>query len=278
MTASKQTYVFVFILALFQLSLNQAIGPMQTHAQPNLPAEMDIKPLYQGGAGLPVAKIQSVLGDVAVIHAGMNDAYRARVGLPLYRADTIMTGRNAIFSCQLSDGSIVRLAANSRVKINVSAHDAQRKSSISSLLLLAGKAFFQIAALDGYDPREFRVETDLIIAGGRQADFAIFISESTTEIFAFKDSLLEVMSQQDPEQKIFLSEFQRAVIEGGELPSTVEIFPVEQANRFLSDFRPYSGRRLSDLTINQIDEDQITEDQEIQEKGADRDASTVGFP
>lgn len=278
MTASKQKYFYVCILALFQLSLNHAIRPAQTYAQPNLPAEMVIKNVYRAGAGFPVAKIQSVWGDVAIIHAGMQDAYRAGVGLPLFRGDTIITNQNAGFSCQLKDGSIVKLAADSKLKINLSAHNTQRKSSISSLFLTAGKAYFQIAKLDEYEPREFRVETDLIIAGGRQGDFAIFISEQTTEIIAFKESLLEVMSLQDPEQKLLLSEFQRAVIEGGQLPSTVEIFPVEQSSQFLGDFQQYSDQRLSNLTINQVGENETYGDEAIQEEESGRDTSTVGFP
>ena len=278
MSASKKKYFSVFISTVLLLLFNHAIQSKPIHAQTPLPAGMVIKKVYQAGSGLPVGKIQSVWEDVAIVHVGTEDAYQARVGLPLFRGDTIITHQNSSFSCQLKDGSIVKLAADSKLKINLSAHDPQRKSSISSLWLIAGKAYFQITKLDEYEPREFRVETDLIIAGGRQADFAIFIFEQTTEIIAFKDSLLEVMSLEDPEQIIFLSEFQRAEIEGGELPSTVEIFPAEQANQFLSDFQQYSDHRLSDLTINQTDENEAIGDEEIQEEADDRDDSLVGFP
>jgi hypothetical protein len=278
MPVSKKKYFLVFLLLFALLFLNHAFYYQNACAQPVLPADMDVKKVYQAGAGLPVGKIQSVWGDVFIIHAGMEDAYRARTGLPLFRGDTIITNQNASFNCQLKDGSIVKLAADSKLEITLSSHDPQRKSSTSSLWLIAGKAYFKIAKLDGFEPRDFKVETDLFIAGGRQADFAILILEEITEIIAFKESLLEVMSLEDPEQKIFLSEFQRAVIEGGELPSGVEIFPVEQANEFLSDFQPYSDQRLSGLTIKQMGEDEKIGDDEIKEEATDRDASMVGFP
>ena len=278
MSAFKKKYFLVFLTSFALISLNHAIRYQHACAQSMLPAGMVIKKVYQAGSGLPVGKIQSIWGDVVIVHAGAEDAYLAGVGLPLFRGDTIITNRNASFSCKLKDGSIVKLAADSKLKINLSAHDSQRKSSISSLSLIAGKAYFQIAKLDGFEPREFKVETGLLIAGGRQAGFAIFILEEVTEIIAFKDSLLEVMSLDDPDQKIFLSEFQRAEIQGGELPSTVEIFPEEQANQFLSGFRQYSDNRLSNVLINEFGEDETAGDEDTQEQATQRDTFLQEFP
>ena len=278
MPASKKKYFPVFLLFFTIFLLSDAFLYQKACAQTTLPAGMEVKKVYQAGSGMPVGKIQSVWGDVVIVHAGSEEAYRAKTGLPLYRRDTIMTSSNASLTCRLRDGSIFKLAEDSKLKINLSAHDNQRKSSISSLFLISGKAHIQIAKLDDFEPREFKVETDLFIAGGRQADFAILLLEEQAEIIAFRDSLLEVMSLEDPDQKIFLSEFQRAEIEGGELPSTVEIFPVEQANQFLSAFRQQTDQRSSDLTINQIGENETIGDEEIPEEAGERDTSLIGFP
>jgi hypothetical protein len=278
MLASKKKYLLVFLISLSLISLNNDIRCKRAFAQSMLPAGMAIKKVYQAGSGLPVGKIQSIWGDVVILHADAEDAYLAKIGLPLFSGDTIITDRNASLSCKLNDGSIVKLAADSKLKINLSAHDSHRKSSISSLLLIAGKAYFQIAKLDEFEPREFKVETDILIAGGRQADFAILILEGTTEIIALKDALLEVTSLEDPEQKIFLSEFQRAEIEGGDLPSTVEIFPEEQANQLVSEFRQYSDKRLSDVAINKFGEEETIGDEDIQEEAVDHDTFLLEFP
>jgi hypothetical protein len=278
MPASTKKYILMFLLSFTLINLIQAFWYQNAWAQSMLPAGMDIKKVYQAGSGLPVGKIQSIWGDVVIAHVGAQDAYLARVGLPLFRGDTIITDHHASFSCQLKDGSTVKLAADSKLKINLSAHDALRKTSISSLALIAGSAYFQIAKLDEFDPREFNVETGFLIAGGRQANFAIFILEETTEIIAFKDALLEVMSLDDPEQKIFLSEFQRAEIENGNLPSTVEIFPEEQANQFLSGFQQYSDNRLSTVLFNEFGKDEIAGDEDTQEQAGDRDTFLQEFP
>ncbi len=271
-------HILVFLLSFTLINLSPVIWHQNAEAQSMLPADMVIKKVYQAGTGLPLGKVQSIWGDVVIVHAGAEDAYRASVGLPLFRGDTIITNHNASFSCQLKDGSTVKLSENSKLKINLSAHDNQRKSSISSLSLIAGKAYFQIATLEGFDPREFKVETESLIAGGRQAHFAIFILEQTTEIIAFKDSLIEIMSLDDPDQKIFLSEFQRAEIEGGELPSTVEIFPEQQARQLLSEFRQYSENRLSNVGTTASGEKGKIADEDLQENAAGRETALGEFP
>jgi hypothetical protein len=278
MPASTEKIIFVFFISFALLSLKCAFWYQNAHAQSMLPAEMVVKKIYQAGSGLPLGKVQSIWGDVVIVHAGAEDAYRAGVGLPLFRGDTIITNRNASFSCRLKDGSTVKLSENSKLKINLSTHDNQRKSSISSLALIAGKSYFQIATLKGFDPREFKVETESFIAGGRQAHFAIFILEAATEIITFKDSLIEVMSLDDPDQKIFLSEFQRAEIEGGELPSTVEIFPEQQARRLLSEFRPYSEDRLSSVGTTTSGAKGKIADGDLQDNAAGRGTSPGEFP
>jgi len=278
MPAAIKKYILVFLLSFTLINLNPVIWYRNAAAQSMLPAEMVIKKVYQAGSGLPLGKVQSIWGDVVIVHAGAEDAYRAGVGLPLFRGDTIITNHNASFSCQLKDGSTVKLSENSKLKINLSTHDNQRKSSISSLSLIAGKAYFQIATLKGFEPREFKVETESLIAGGRQAHFAIFILEETTEIIAFKDSLIEIMSLDDPDQIIFLSEFQRAEIEGGELPSTVEIFPEQQANQLLSEFRQYFENRLSNVGTTTSGEKGKIGDEDLQDNAAGRGTSLGEFP
>jgi len=137
-------FFFVFLTLPF---LSCAFWYQSACAQPMLPAGTQVQNVYQGGSGLPVGKIQSVWGDVVIVHAGAEEAYRVKTGLPLYRRDTIITNRNAGLSCRLRDGSTFKLAADSKLKISLSAHDTQRRSSIASLYLIAGKAYFQIAKL-----------------------------------------------------------------------------------------------------------------------------------
>jgi hypothetical protein len=270
MPLSTKKYIPVILSVLFLFLISSPFRHQNAWAQSMLPAATGIQKIYRAGTGLPVGKIQSILGDVFIIHRGKEDAYLARVGLPLFRGDTMITNHNASLSCRLKDGSSVKLAGNSKLIINLSTHDAQRKSSISSLFLASGKAYFKIAKLDDYDPREFKVETGPIIAGGRQAEFAIFIEDQTIEIIAFKDSLLEVMSLNDPELKIFLSEFQRIEIQGYDLPSTVEVIPEHEAKQILGEFQQYAKSPLTSVGSITSGQTGTIGDENLQEDEAGR--------
>ena len=245
---------FTLLIPLVLIFLKVNIDSDDVVAQSMQSEELAVHEIYQAGPGLPVGKIQAVWGTVAILHTDMSDAFLAKVGLPLFNGDTIITPENGGFGCKLNDGSTIKLSSNSKLRFNRSAHNFKRKSSITSLSLHFGRAFFKIAQLDGFEPREFRVETDAVVTGGRQAIFTMLISDETTEISALKDTLLEIMSLRDPEQKIFLSEYQRIVIEEDYLPSTVEIIPQEEAELLTSKFRQFSETELSDTSPNKFEE------------------------
>ncbi|UCE51110.1 MAG: FecR domain-containing protein [Desulfobacterales bacterium] len=228
--------ILTLIISLFLVFLKYDLAFTQAFPQPMLPEDVPISEIYQAGPGLPVGKIQSVWGSVAVIHADMTCGYQAKIGLPLFEGDTIITLGNGSTGCKLNDGSVIRIAPNSKLSIIRSAHDSKRKSSISSVSLPLGKAFFKITKLEDFEPREFKVTTDTVVVGARQADFMLLVTEEINEIIVMEGADLEITSVEDPEQKILLSELQRAVIEEGMLPSTIEMMPPEDANLLAGEF------------------------------------------
>ena len=270
---------FTLLIPFVLIFLKVDIDSDDAVAQSMLSEELAVHEIYQAGPGLPVGKIQAVWGTVAILHADMSDAFLAKIGLPLFNGDTIITPENGGFGCKLNDGSAIKLFSNSKLRFNQSVHNFKRKSSITSLSLHFGRAFFNIAQLDGFEPREFRVETDAVVTGGRKAIFTMLISDATTEIVALKDSLIEIMSLQDPEQKIFLSEYQRIVIEEDSLPSTVEVIPQEEAELLISKFRQFSETELSDTSPNKFEEKEEVEEyileEDIPEEEIEDDSVTV---
>jgi hypothetical protein len=271
MAISMKKVLLTLLLLLSLICIGDNRGFTNVYAQSTQPESLTVNEIYQPGPGLPVGKIQSVWGYVAIVHVDVPDAYLARAGLPLFNGDTIVTPESGGFGCMLNDGSVMKLASNSKLRLNRSTHDARRKSSISSLSLDFGRAYFKIAQLDDFEPREFRVETGTIVTGGRQANFAILMSAVSIEIVALKDSLLEVMHLADPERKIFLSEFQRLVIEEDMLPSTVEIIPEEKAGQLISKFEHFSESSISEISRSKLpdtesfEEDLHSEDMRVEE-------------
>jgi hypothetical protein len=263
---SKHKFMAVLVISCALIFLHGEGNFNQSFAQSLLPQEITLNQIFRAGPGLPVGKIQSVWGDVLILHADMIDAYPAKAGLPIFNGDTIITTENGSFGCKLNDGSIIRLASNSKLSIIQSAHDTKRKSSFSALSLIPGNAYFKIAKLDEFVPREFKVETDVIVAGGGPADFILMVGEGINEILALQATILQVASLEDPEQKIVLSDFQRAVIQQGVLPSTVEMIPTEEAAQLVSQFYQVPEGILSDMAMKKLDEEEDLEDEDILEE------------
>lgn len=271
MLKSKHKFIAVVVISWALAAVHGEGNLNHSFAQSLLPQELTLNEIYEAGSGLPVGKIQSIWGDVVILHADMIDGYLAKVGLPLFNGDTIVTTENGSFGCKLNDGSTIRLASNSKLTINQSAHDARRKSSFSVLSLIPGNAYFKIAKLDEFEAREFKVETDVVVAGGRQADFIIMVAEGINEILALQATILQVASLEDPEQKIVLSDFQRAVILDGVLPATVEMIPTEEAAQLVSQFYQIPEGILSDMAMRKLREKEIFEDEDILEEDIEKD-------
>jgi hypothetical protein len=266
MHKSGKKFMVVLVISWTLITLCGDGNFNQSFAQSLLPQEVTLNQTYRAGPGLPVGKIQSVWGDVVILHADMIDGYPAKVGLPLFNGDTIITTENGSFGCKLNDGSIIRLASNSKLSINQSTHDTKRKSSFSALSLIPGSGYFKITKLDEFEPREFKVETDVVVAVGRGADFILMAAEGVNEILALQASVLQVASVEYPEQRIVLSDFQRAVIEQGILPSTVEMIPTEEAAQLVSQFFQVPEDILSAMAVKKLDEEQDLEDEDILEE------------
>lgn len=275
MHKSKNKFMAVLAISCAVIPLCGVGNLNPSFAQSLLPQEITLNQIYRAGPGLPVGKIQSVWGDVVILHADMIDGYPAKVGLPLFNGDTIVTTENGSFGCKLNDGSIIRLASNSKLSINQSTHDTKQKTSFSALSLIAGNGYFKIAKLDEFEPREFKVETDVVVAVGREADFILVAAEGINELLALQATVLQVVSLEDPEQKIVLSDFQRAVIQQGVMPSTVEMIPTEQAAQLVSQFYQVPEGILSDMAMKKRDEVEDLEDEDILEEDIEEEDSYI---
>jgi hypothetical protein len=115
------------------------------------------------------------------------------------------------------------------------------------------------------------VKTDVVVAVGREADFILVAAEGINELLALQATVLQVASLEDPEQKIILSDFQRAVIQQGILPSTVEMIPAEQAAQLVSQFYQVPEGILYGMAMKRLDEEEGFEDEDILEQDIEGD-------
>ena len=210
-------------------------------SESSLPVDAFVEELFQGGSGLPVGKIQAVRGEAIVLHREPAVGYQAKTGLPLYHGDTISTRKYGRILCRLIDGTVFSLVPQTTLTILKCNHNSARKTSVSFLLLKHGDGRFQVKEPAELFSHEFKIQTNTTFVQTRDADFIVKASQDTTEIITFEKSRLEVTNLAAPEVIFFLSDFQRAFVEGkSDLqsgPQMVETVSQDEAEEMIAETR-----------------------------------------
>jgi len=213
-----------------------------------LPSDTLIREMYEPGSGLPAGKLQSLQGRVVIYHQDPAVRYQAKIGFPLYLGDTIITQENARILCRLVDGASFILVPDTTLTILQSAYSSARKASTSFLSLRHGSARFQLKAQPEFSS-EFKVQTNMVFIVTQEADCIIQSTNEKSEIIALDESRLEVTSLTDPEGAIYLSDYQRIIVENQFLSPIVETLPHEEAESITADFRlPHDGKLFASST------------------------------
>ena len=232
--SGKLNYIFCAIIIL--LSAGNAFC-----SEAMLPDGLIIEDTFKPGYGSPVGKVRLVQGNVVIMHADILIGYQAKKDLPLYQGDIIVTNKKARIRFSLNDGSVLTLASETKLIINQSIYDPEKKSRFSFLKMSLGKARFWVTKLVDYKRSAFKVKTPTAVVGIRGSDFIIKATAVLTEVTAFEDTQLSIVSLVAPEvEPALLEDFERIMIEEGALPSEVEkVFP-EEIEQLKKDF-PLDG-------------------------------------
>lgn len=239
MSNHQRRSILIIITSVCILSLGAAFIYVQgVLAESLLPESPIIQETYQPGSGLPVGKILSVRGDVLILHAKIENGFWAKIGLPLYEGDTIITLEKGAAVFRLSDGSRLTLLSNSKIRIDRCMFSSASKRSISYLDMALGEARFQVKLLAGFEPREFKVRTKTAVTHAQAADFIIRAGESSTEVSALKNTQLQLTSLAVPEKPMLLSDFQQIKIGQFDLAFSATEVKKEEVDKILMEFRP----------------------------------------
>lgn len=217
--------IFGIIMTVFFL-LSAAFATAKSDI---LPADVVVAEGFKPGYGQTVGTILLVQGPVMVAHDNMQEAYRAKKGLPLYKGDTVYTEKRGRVRFKLNDGSIMTLSSNSKLKITKSVFNPQKKQRSSFLSMTVGKARFWVSKLLAFKDRSFKVKTSTFVAGVRGSDFIITATPQHTEVLTLTDTSLEVVSLAAPElAPTILSDFQKTSVEMGGVPQEPVAIPSEE--------------------------------------------------
>ncbi|MDF1553780.1 MAG: FecR family protein [Deferrisomatales bacterium] len=248
----------ISLLAVALVMLTAGVGAAQQDTTGLLPEGLRIEDTYQPGFGNSVGQLDSVEGDVIVIHRDApGTGYRGQLGAALYRGDTVITLKGARAQIRLGDDSRLSMASEAKLVILKSFVDAAKGRS-TFLGVSLGKIRFLIRKLMGeFKVSEFEVKTRTAVAGVRGSDFVIEASElactelpgvpellrqpgelcAVTDIITLDDTVLAVSSLATPEiQAVTMVDRQLVrVVQGGPVPEPQNVPPerIEQLRQEL---------------------------------------------
>ncbi|MBA4369678.1 MAG: hypothetical protein C0403_18795 [Desulfobacterium sp.] len=216
--------VFLVWDAVFHLSF-----PCLSASESILPKDLTMSEQFKNGYGAPVGKMILTQGKVIVVHQGILSGFQANSKIPLFKGDTLYTDEKARARFKLNDGSIMTISSLTKLTINKSIYDPQKKLRTSFLSLTLGKARFLVTKLVNFQKSTFAVKSGTFVAGVRGSDFVMTQTSEKTEITTLEKTSLEVTHMNDPELKpVLLSSFQHtSADQEGRLQQPQDISPHE---------------------------------------------------
>ncbi len=103
----------------------------------------------------PIGKVVTVVGEVAIVHAGAavvqaaltDDKVPVKVGDPVYRSDVVKTGADGKIGINFADGSSFNLSSNASMELNEFVYDPAATSNASLFSLTKGTVTFVAGAV-----------------------------------------------------------------------------------------------------------------------------------
>ena len=256
-----------FFLGLIALTL--LWGPPSfsesTISEQTLSSDMIIEEMYQPGSGLPVGKIQLVRGQAVVSHRDPTVGFRIQTGLPLYAGDILRTRETAWIFCRLLDGSHIVLAPKTTLTILQSSYNANLKTSVTFLDLERGGARFKLNSRPELSAYDYKVQTAAALIRTSAADFVVRTNPAATEIFALENSRLEVTGRAQPQEVIFLADFQKTIVSPAVISPQVETLARENMEALVTGFNPAPPGTLAADGTKDEGQDEVKD--EVKDKG-----------
>jgi len=113
-------------------------------------------------------KAEKVTGTVI-----LGDDRRLNAGDLIFAMDRISTGKDGSAEIVFIDGSRMKLAAETSLKITAYKFDPKEKIRYGIVWLSFGKVRFAVLELDDFNDRRFRVQTETAVAGSLDTDFIV---------------------------------------------------------------------------------------------------------
>lgn len=226
-----------WLLFLIVFLIGFGVGTENIYAGSLLPDNLVIEKEFRPGFGIPVGEINAVHGVAIVIHSDRKLGYKARLELPLFLEDMIVTMENGRISFSLNDGSTISMAPLTKIILNFCIYNPSKSSRRSFIGMNTGKALFNIRKYAGFKQSDFKIKTKTAVCGVRGSEFIIESTDTSTRITALSDTVIDVVSLEFPDiDPLVINDYEQTVVRKGQTPSIPESLTSEDIDQMLKDF------------------------------------------
>ncbi len=148
-------------------------SPFEEQPIPDELRAMDVKNHFIPTRTRPVGVIQTIKGNMVVIHGGTDLAFFAARGDRIFRNDILLTLKESRCRVRFDTEDLVTMGQNTRIDIDEMIDDRKNKRKRSVLNMLRGKAMFYVVRLFRYKKTTARVKTPTAICGVRGTKFGV---------------------------------------------------------------------------------------------------------
>ncbi|MCW5200674.1 FecR domain-containing protein [Desulfobulbus sp. F4] len=167
--------------------------------------------------GAEVGRVQTVQGAVLIIHEGGADRIRLNKSLPVpvFSGDTLVTEKASRVTVLMRDGSLLALAAQSKLLLDKAVYNQEAGVRDTRLKLLLGKLRAVVSRVTGKNL--FIIQTPTAAAGVRGTDFALAVGPSPHPPFPLLTALVTGGGQ----SSVLLTDSAGRTVQVGPLSATV---------------------------------------------------------
>jgi hypothetical protein len=221
-----------------------------SNGQGLLPEGLVVEKTFSPGRGRSVGRVQRVQGEAVIMHADILKGYEAANGMRLYNKDTIITLENAKIRFRLNDGSILSLSSETKLTLNKSVYEKEKKQRSSFLGMAFGKARILVVKLLDFKRSEFKIKTPTAVCGVRGSDFILEATATETTATALEKTEIELLSLAFLDEKpLILKEYETSRVKRGQRPTPLVKLPydeIERKRKLFLDVTPEEGTDMQD--------------------------------
>ncbi len=186
-----------------------------------------------GKSKKPVGSVVSWMGDVLIYAEGSSKSRTVMSMEPVFRGDTVVTGKRSKAKLLMKDDSIISLAPVTRLVVKSYEFSEKKRKRVSYLKILSGTARGVINRFFSRKNSIFQIETPTAVVGVKGTDFIIKSTRGVTEVITITGSVTAASLDPAIGGEVLVKAGQISTIEKGKAPTTPEKLGKKRVGKLL---------------------------------------------